>query len=359
MSRERSKELLRRLCLAPGAPGAEDGVRQVTAEALAGVGSVSYDRMGSLICELDGPGSGPRIMLDSHLDEVGFMVQAIDAEGRLAFVPVGGWWAHVLLGQRVEIVTDRGVVPGVIGAKPPHFLSAAERDKLLAIDSMYIDIGATSRDETIAAGVQPGDPVVPQGQWIEMAVPDTFSCKAFDNRLGVAMMCEALQELAAESVARNRVTGVAAVQEEIGGRGARTAAEITRPDVAIVLECTPADDLPGFDIRQGILGGGPQIRFFDPTAVSNRRLVKLAEQVAGEIDVPVQLAVRRSGGTDAAAIQKIGSGCPTIVVGTPARYIHTHVSVMRWPDYEAGVALVVELARRLDTDTVAELTRFP
>jgi len=352
-----SKDLLARLCLAAGAPGSEDPVRRIVRESLNGTGPVEYDRLGSILCTKRGGSDQPRILLDSHLDEVGFMVQSISDEGRLAFVPLGSWWGHVLLGQRVNIISDAGPFPGLVGAKPPHFLSAAERNKVLELDKMYIDIGASDRDQVEQLGIKIGDPIVPHAEFVEMAVQGRISCKALDNRIGVALMCETLSALARESHP-NTVIGAGTVQEELGARGAATVGEVARPDVGIVLECTPADDLPGFTERQALLGAGPQIRHFDPTAVSNRRLVRLVESVAEENRIPCQMAVRRSGGTDAGSLHRSRAGVPTVVIGVPARYIHTHAGLMDWQDYVAARRLILELVKRLDAGHVEELTRF-
>ncbi|RKZ12406.1 M42 family peptidase, partial [bacterium] len=152
--------------------------------------------------------------------------------------------------------------------------------------------------------------------------------------------------------------GVGAVQEELGLRGAGTTTELTRPDVAIVLECAPADDLPGESLPQGVLGKGPQVRLFDPTALANRRLVRFVEEVADKCGLPIQPAVRRTGGTDAGAIHKSGQGVPTVVIAVPARYIHSHISLLQWADYRTAAKLVLELVLRLDADRVASFTRF-
>jgi len=352
-----SKELLRRLCLAPGPPGAEDDVRRIVRETLATAGAIRHDKLGSLLCEKPGTSDTPRVMLDSHLDEVGFMVQSISADGLLAFVTLGSWWGHVLLGQRVEILTERGRIPGVIGSKPPHFLSPAEREKVQKPEAMYIDVGASERAQVERLGVRVGDPVVPSAEFQELGVEDRLSCKAFDNRAGVALMCETLLALA-DREHPNTVIGVGAVQEELGARGAGTAAELARPDVGIILECTPADDLPGFTERQAILGGGPQIRHFDPTAVSSRRLVRFVESVAESVEVPLQMAVRRSGGTDAGTVHRSREGVPTVVIGVPARYIHSHCALLDWKDYLAARKLIVELVARLDAEIVGSLTDF-
>jgi endoglucanase len=354
---EASQDLLRRLTLAPGAPGAEEAVRRIVRETLEGVGPISYDRLGSILCEKAGTSPSPRVVLDSHLDEVAFLVQSISEEGKLAFVPLGGWWGHVLLGQRMEVLADGRAVPGVIGSKPPHFLRPAEREKVLEPDCMYIDVGASTRKEAEELGIRVGDPVVPHGEFLEFATPDILSSKAFDNRVGVGLLCETLLFLRAHRHP-NTVVGVGAVQEEIGCRGAATSSEVSRPDVALVLEGTPADDLPGFTERQAVLGKGPQIRFYDPTAISNRRLVRFVEEVAARERIAVQLAVRKTGGTNAKSIHLHGQGVPTVVIGVPARYIHTHVSLIHWKDYLAARKLVIELVLGMDAKTVAGFTDY-
>jgi endoglucanase len=292
------------------------------------------------------------------MDEVGFMVQRIMEDGRLGFTALGGWWGHVLLAQRVNVLTELGeLVPGVIGSKPPHFLQASERDKVLEIDNMYIDIGAASRKEAEDLGVRVGDPIAPHAELIELAAKDIISSKAFDNRVGVALLCEALLDLK-EKPHPNTVIGVGAAQEEVGCRGAETSSTLARPDVSIVLEGTPADDLPGYVDRQAVLGRGPQIRFMDPTAISNRKLVRFVEQVAKDERIAVQIAVRKSGGTDAKSIQRHGPGVPTVVIGVPARYNHTHVSLIHFQDYVAARRLISAALARLDAETVEGLVDF-
>lgn len=356
MKDSEAKELFRRLSEAPGAPGAEDAVRQIVAEQLDGLGEISYDGLGSLVCELSDGTERPRVSLDAHIDEVALMVQSIDSGGRLKFVALGGWWEHVLLAQRVDVHARSGVLPGVIGSVPPHFLAASERTQVRRIEQLSVDIGCSSAEEARALGVRPGDPVVPRAELLELGNPGTLCGKAFDNRVGVTLLCDL-----ARSVGRdhpNRLVAVASVQEELGLRGATTSAALTRPDVAIVLECSPADDDPQEPAPQGRIGGGPQLRLFDPTALPNRRLARYVEAVAEENDIPLQLAVRRSGGTDAGAIHRSGTGVPTAVVAVPARYIHSHGAVLRWEDYVATRKLLLAVLRGLDGERVAELTRF-
>ena len=352
-----SKDFLRRLTLASGAPGAEDEVRGIVRETLSAAGAISFDRLGSILCEKRGTRVQPRIQLDAHLDEVAFLVQGISDEGKLAFVPLGSWWGHVLLAQRVEVLTEDRRVPGVIGAKPPHFLAPAEKHKVLEVESMYIDVGASTRQEAESLGIRVGDPVVPHAEFMEFAVPGILSSKAFDDRVGVGLLCDVILSLQG-SDHPNTVVGVGAVQEETGSRGAQTASTLAEPDAAIVLEGTPADDIPGLSERQAVLGKGPQVRFSDPTAISNRRFLRFVEEVARDRKIPLQRAVRKSGGTDARTIHVHGRGVPTVVLGVPARYIHTHVGLIQWRDYLAARELAVELLRRLDEKAVARFTDF-
>jgi len=358
MEKLEGNELLRQLTLAAGPPGAEGPVRDLIRKALRGVGEIECDRLGSIICKKAGAAETPRIQLDSHLDEVGFMVQGISEAGSLSFVPLGGWWEHVLLAQRVEVLTENGPVPGVVSSKPPHFLSPQERKQVIPMERLSIDIGASSAGEVAALGVRVGDPVVPRAEFQTMANPRILSSKAFDNRVGVALMIEAVRGLGGGHP--NTVYGVGSVQEEVGCRGAGTAVSIIHPDAALILEGTPADDLPGEPGAQpqAALGKGPQLRFYDPTAISNRKFARLVQETASGEGIPLQLAVRRRGGTDARAISVHARGVPTVVLGVPARYIHTHVSLIHMDDYEAARRLVLAILRRLDQAAVDGLVAF-
>jgi len=358
MSSNSDLALLKELALAAGPPGTEGEVRQIVRSALEGAGQISHDRLGSLLCELRGSAEGPRVVLDAHLDEVGFMVQAITSEGRIKFVPLGGWWGHVLLAQRVNIVTESGnKVAGVIASKPPHFLSESERKSVLNPSAMLIDVGVSSRSEVEELGVQIGDSIAPHSEWIELG-GGVVSCKAFDDRVGVGVLVETLLHLAEKPTMPNTVIGVAAVQEEVGCRGAQTASTLSEPDVAVILEGTPADDAPGTVDRQAVLGCGPQLRFYDPTAIANKKLVRSVVKTGREIGVSTQLAVRSSGGTDARSIQRFGQGVPTVVIGVPARYIHTHVSIIDPSDYRDAIKLTEAVVRSLDSKAVEELHDF-
>lgn len=356
--RDRGLALLKACTEAAGAPGSERQVRRIITREIPG--EHSTDKCGNVICDLGG--AGPRVLQEAHMDEVGFMVQSLTDDGFIRFVTLGGWWPHVLLAQRVRVCTAAGdEIVGVVTSKPPHFLSAEEREKVMAIDNLYIDVGAASADELRQEfGIEVGDAIVPDSAFTQLRNPDLLLAKAFDNRVGVAVGIHACELLSSQE-RPNRLTFVGAVQEELGTRGAQAAMHSVDPDVAIVLEGTPADDVPGSggaDAKQGALRKGPQVRIMDPSAMMNRPLVNLLRDTAAELEIPLQLAVRRSGGTDARPIHLHGRGVPTVVLGVPARYIHTHSSIIYLPDYLHTVQLVCEVVRRLDSETIASLTSF-
>ncbi len=357
--KKRACELLRKVGEAHGAPGYEDGVRFIFREEL---GKDAFtDRTGNIFCARRGRAENPRILLSGHMDEVGFAVQAITRSGLIKMVPLGGWWAHTLPAQRVRVLTQAGhEVLGVIGAKPPHLLGEAEREKLVKIEDMFIDVGAVDADDVRDRfGIRLGDSIVPYSPFVPMHNPDFLLCKAFDNRVGMALVIQALQTLR-DDAHPNTVWGAGTVQEEVGVRGAQTVGFTVNPDVAIVLEGPPADDLPGIaeEERQGALGRGVQIRLMDPSAIMNRKFVQYAIGLAEAQGIPHQVAVRRSGATDARALHLHQKGVPSIVLGVPARYIHTHNSMIHLDDYLGVLGLVLGLLETLDENRVHGFCTF-
>ena len=300
-------ELLRILTEAHGVPGYESEVREVMRGLLQDLGEVEQDNIGSLICRR-GEG-GPRVMLAAHMDEIGFMVKHVTPEGFIRFTPLGGWFDQVLLGQRVVIKTHKGDVVGVIGAKPPHLLPPDERKKVIEKKDMYIDIGATSAKEVEEAGVRVGDPIVPLAPFQVLANGKTYLAKAFDDRVGCAVLVEVMRRLAREGHP-NVVYGVATVQEEVGLRGAATSVEKVNPDVALILESDIAGDVPGIKPEESAvkLGGGPTIVVYDARMIPNLRLRDLAIEVARSLQIPVQFS--KAGPPTAASCTFTRGACP-------------------------------------------------
>lgn len=353
-------DLLKELSEAPGVSGSEQAVRAIFQRELKPCGKLKMDRLGSAICERKDKEKtkGPTVMLTAHFDEVGFAVQTITRKGLLKIVGLGGWWTHTLLSQRVIVQTQDGREHlGVISSTPPHFLSDGQRDKVLGMEQLFIDVGAADYQQaTEEFGIALGDAIVPDSKFTVLSNQNLVIGKAFDNRVGCAVMIETMRRLKGEKL-NCALSAVGTVQEEVGCRGAVTAAAVVKPDVAIILEGTPADDAPGMDASeaQGALGKGPQLRMLDPTALMSRPLVKLVEKIAKETNVPYQIAVRRSGGTDAKSIHLAGEGVPCIVIGVPARYIHSHQSMLDLRDYEQTIELTVALMKALNEKNVAAL----
>lgn len=362
--KQKALELLKELTDAHSVPGYEDEVRAIFADELENIGGkIDSDRQGSVYFERGlGENSGPRVMIAGHMDEVGFRIQHIRPDGYLKFVPIGGWWPHVMLAQRVVILTKSGEkILGVISSTPPHFLSEERRTRVMPISELFIDIGASSAQEaTEIFGIALGDPVAPATSFTAMAKQGYYMAKAFDNRVGMACAIQAAQILVREEGHPNTLISAGTVQEEVGLRGARSLANLVKPDIAIILEGPPADDTPGFNPSesQGKLGSGVQIRLHDPSAIMNPRLADLAIETAKKESIPHQVTVRTSGGTDAGSFSHANNGIPCIVLGVPSRYIHSHNAIIDIHDYLSMVKLTVALVKRLDQEKVDELIEY-
>ncbi|MBO2520973.1 MAG: peptidase M28 [Firmicutes bacterium] len=354
---ESINELLAELSEAPGVPGFEEPVRAILERRLSGLAEVSSDRLGSLIARKEGTAASPRIMFAGHMDEIGFMVTSITEEGFLRFQTLGGWWEQVMLAQRVVVYTRKGQLMGVIGSKPPHILSPEERKKVVEKKDMFIDIGAAGKEEAEALGVRPGDPVVPVCPYTPLANPKYVMGKAFDNRVGCALVVEVLRRLQ-EVPHPNAVYGVATVQEEVGLRGAATSTYAVEPDIAFALDTGIAGDTPGVAPHeaQEKLGKGPAILIYDASLVPHRRLRDFVLDVAEEAGIPVQFEAMPGGGTDAGRMHLFGRGVPSLAIAVPVRYIHSHAGVVHLDDIENTARLMVEVIRRLDAGRVKEIT---
>jgi endoglucanase len=352
-----TKELLKNLTEAHGIPGYEAPIRALLRKYFEPFGELSQDKLGSLICRKPGSQTAPKVMLAGHMDEIGLMVKLVTKEGFIRFLPLGGWFDQVLLGQRMVIKTNKGDVVGIIGAKPPHLLPADERKKVVTKDEMYIDIGASSKEEVEEAGVRPGDPIIPRADFVELAGGKTYMSKAFDDRVGVALMLSALQALQ-DSEHPNTIYAVSTVQEEVGVRGATTSVRAVDPDVAIILESDIAGDVPGIKPEQSSvkLGKGPSMLLYDARMVPNIKLRDLLMSTAKEQEIPLQMSTVMAGATDGAAIHLHNTGVPTVVLSVAARHIHSDSSIIHRDDYDNAVKLLVALLKKLDADTVAGLT---
>lgn len=333
--------------------------------------AMDNDRMGSLLFTKHGKRKGPVVMLAGHCDEIGFLITALCENGFIQFAPLGGWPPHVVLGQRVKVMTKGGLLPGLVAAKPIHLMSEEERGKLVKLDKMFIDVGCTNLDELKAIGVRVGDAIVPDSTYSTWTVPrrdgDEESTatlamgKAFDNRAGTFAAAEAVRRLAKKKIAHpNTVVGAATVQEEVGLRGATTAGYMANPDVALSLDVDIARDVPGVENpgKASGLGKGVSISTYDRSMIPNQALKELAIETAEAEGIPYHLTAMTAGGQDGGMIHKGREGCPTLYLGVPARHIHSHVGLLDLDDMEQWVRLVVAIVKRLDAATVASLTKI-
>ena len=332
-----------------GPSGFEQAVRKyMRAELQKYADELIQDRLGSLFGVKKG--DGPRVMVAGHMDEVGFMVTSITKEGLIRFQPLGGWWSQVLLAQRVEIETEQGIVPGVISSIPLHLLEEKQRKKPMEMKNMLIDIGADNQADAIKIGIRPGQPITPVCPFTPMANKKKILAKAWDNRYGCGLAIELLKELKDEKLPNELYSG-ATVQEEVGLRGAATAAQMIKPDIFYALDASPANDMSGNKQAFGKLGKGALLRIYDGSMVTHRGMREFVLDTAESNRIPYQYFVS-PGGTDAGRVHTSLEGVPSAVIGICARYIHTSSSIIHVDDYAAAKELLIKLVQKTDQATV-------
>ncbi|HET8815405.1 MAG TPA: M42 family metallopeptidase [Solirubrobacterales bacterium] len=339
-------ELLDKLLRAGAPSGYEGPAAEVWREA-ASFAELSVDGIGSTIARVGE--ASPLLAVVGHIDEIGLIVTHIDEKGFLWFAPVGGWDPQILVGQRVEIQSRNGLVPGVAGRKPIHLLEAEQRKKAVELKSMHIDVGATDREEAEEM-VRVGDPVVIRAEPMSLA-GDRLVSRAMDNRLGAYVALESLRRCAEGDGPSGSVAAVAAVQEEIGLFGARTAAFEVRPDIAVAVDVTHATDAPGIDekeIGSHPLGSGPAIG--RGSTLSPKVFELLVETAEAEGIEHTISASGRGTSTDADVLQISRSGIPTGLVSIPLRYMHSPVEMVDLRDVEATVELLSAFASRISNN---------
>lgn len=349
-----TKALFKTLTELQGAPSDEKRVRDfMKSELEKYADEIIYDNLGSIFGVKRG--KGPKVMVAGHMDEVGFMVTQITDNGMIRFQPLGGWWSQVLLAQRVQIMTKKGTVIGVISSIPPHNLTEAQRKKPMEIKNMLIDIGADDREDALKIGVRPGDTIVPICPFTPMANEKKILAKAWDNRYGCGLAIELLKEVKDIELPNELYSG-ATVQEEVGLRGAQSAANMIQPDIFYALDASPANEMTGDDKEFGQLGKGALLRIFDRTMITHRGMREFVLDIAESNDIPYQYFVSQ-GGTDAGRVHIANAGVPSAVIGICARYIHTSASIIHVDDYAAAKQLLIELVKNTDQATVEEIRK--
>lgn len=353
-----TEKLLAELTNAPGPSGFEEPVAKIMVREMKPyVNRITFDGLGSMIAKQGT--SGPRIMLDAHMDELGGMIRRVTPQGFLSMQMLGGWFDQALVDQKWWIIGSKGPVLAITGIRDIHIAAPEERTKVFPRNSLYLDIGAKSAAEVRDMGVEPGDPVVPDTKFTVLNGTQNYLAKAWDDRIGCAVMIEVAERLAKQAHP-NQVFYAATVQEEIGMRGAQTAAEVIKPDVGIALEVGIVKDVPGVhpEEAQEVLGGGPGYFLYDFSELPNRKLVSLVKQVAAQNSIPLQYDLIVGYDDDSAAIQKSNGGVPTINLVVPTRYTHSHNGIINRQDFDHMVDLVTALIEKLDSGEVARLHTF-
>ena len=346
--------LLERLCNTCGVSGDEGAVRAVVKGQIeAYADELSVDAMGNLLALRKGSIPGRlRVMLAAHMDEVGMILMQDEEDGIYRFEAIGGLDVRYLAGKPVLAGSDK--VPGVIGFKPIHMTNPEERRQAITIDQLRIDLGAANGKK-----VKPGDGVAFATRFARLG--PSLRAKALDDRLGVATLIELFKH----APANIDLLAAFTVQEEVGLRGAKVAAYAMNPDLAIVLDSTPANDLPLWD-RGGCagedclentryntrLGAGPAIYIADRVTVSDPRLVRHLVQTAEARAIPYQIRQPGGGGTDAGAIHKQRAGVPSVSVSVPTRYLHTPACLARLEDWRNTLALVYAALENLSPQII-------
>jgi endoglucanase len=340
-------EKLEKLSNACGVTGNEAAVRELLIQLLNPyIDEIIVDRLENVIAVKKGKPGKPKIMLAAHMDEVGLMVKTVTKEGFLQFSKVGGIDDRILPAQRVVVCTKKGSrYNGVIGSKPPHIQKEEERRKVLAVDDLFIDIGAESREAVERMGVTVGDSVVFDTKYVALSESIVMG-KAFDNRAGCLAMVETLRLL---GEADCTVCAVGTVQEEVGLRGAGAAAFGVDPDVALALDVTVAGDVPGvreYDTSVKT-GKGPALTISDSGLITHPKVLRWLLDTAEEEKIAIQLESGLMGSTDAARISLTRQGIPSGTISIPTRYIHSPTAMLNMQDIENSAKLAVAAIQRI------------
>ena len=357
-AQDRTIDLLRLLSNTAGAPGFEEPIRKVMVEQMRPLATaITFDGMGSILATQGT--TGPKIMVDAHMDELGGMVRRITPKGLLTMQMLGGWLDQALVDQRWVIIGAKGPVKAVTGIRDVHVVPADERTRVYGRDGLYLDVGATSEAEVRAMGISVGDPIVPDAPFEVLNGTGNYLGKAWDDRVGCAVVIEAMRRLAT-APHPNQIVYAITTQEEIGLRGAHTAADQIKPELGIAIEGGITGDVfPGHpEETQAVLGGGPVLFVYDSSALPNRKLSAFVKQTAAEKKLPLQLDLVQGYGDDSAEIQKSNAGVPTVNLLVPARYTHAHNGVINRRDLDQMVELLVTMLQKLDGPTVAAIRDF-
>ena len=339
-------DTLEKLSNACGVAGREEEIRDLMKDLLKpNVDEINEDKLGNIIGVKKGNKNAPTVMLAAHMDEIGLMIKNITKEGFLQFAKIGGIDDRILVAQRILIHTDRGSITGIIGSKPPHILKEEEKKRVIEADDLFIDVGAKDKQDAQRMGIRVGDAASFDIKFTRVEKEKVIG-KAFDDRIGCGVLIETMRKLPKVDCT---VYAVGTIQEEVGLRGATTAAFQLYPDVGIALEATVAGDVPG--VKEGEatakMGAGPVLTVADAGLITHPKVLRLLIDVAEENKISYQLETGIRGTTDASKIALTKEGVPSGVISVPARYIHSPSSLLSLKDVENAVKLAVATVKNV------------
>ncbi|MDR2867083.1 MAG: peptidase M28 [Acholeplasmatales bacterium] len=352
MEIKESVQLLRKLSEAWGPSSYEQGVKRVILDEVKKIKlEVLHDHLGSLILKKPMQNSQKyRIQVLAHMDEIALMINKINRDGTLNFLPLGGWLTTAMGAQEWTIITAQGPVLAVSGIKPPHTTPLEERDKSLKMSELFLDLGASTYEQVTKLGVRVGDLVLPSTKFQELSVENRVMGKALDNRSCCALLCDMILH---EDFS-NEVYYTFTTQEEVGARGAKTASYQVNPDIVIGVDVGDSDDYPGGKNSAG-LGLGVQVVLYDAGTLPHQGLLQFVLDLAQKSQIPVQKAFISGGRTDTATAHLNKQGAMALNIAIPTRYMHSHTSIIDLNDYANAYKLLKLLLEALDQKTIEDL----
>jgi len=347
-------QFLKELSLVNGISGHEKKATRVMKKYMEdSADEIIYDNLGSIIGVKKG--TGPlKVLLTGHIDEIGFIVKEIDEQGFIHVQPVGGWMGQNLPSSLMTITTrDDREIPGVFGSTPPHGKTAEERNKVIAPADSFIDIGASSKKEAKELGICLGDPITPVSEFTLMANPKNIMSKAWDDRIGAAVVVEVMRHFKGKDIYPTLYCA-GTVQEEVGLRGAKTVGQMIKPDIAIAIDVTFSQDLPGQkgDVK---LGSGVALSVMDGSVIAHTGLLKTMEKICKELSIPYEMDMIAAGGTDSGELSKVEAGVINLTLSIPSRYMHSHRTIINTDDFDATVQLLTAFLEKLNDELYQEI----
>lgn len=349
-------EFLEKLTLAPGASGFEKQATRVMKEYLEDcVDEFQYDNLGSLVAVKKGTGN-LKVLMTGHIDEIGFVVKGIDKNGFIKVHPLGGWFGKNIASSLMMITTREGKeIKAVFGASMPRNLTPEQRKLAPVPSDALLDIGVDSKEEAESLGIRIGDPVTPVSEFSVMANPKYLMSKAWDDRAGVAVICEVMKNLK-DVETEATIYAASTIQEEVGCRGAKTVGQMVQPDVAFALDVCFSNDVPEEGLMNDVkLGCGVVLGVLDGSVIAHTGLLKKMESICENLGLPYQLDVLQGGGTDSGELSKVGAGVVNMTLSIPSRYMHSHRTIICENDLDATVQALTEFCKQINEAVLEEI----